>query len=363
MDERSLYIGLMSGTSLDAIDAALIDFSNDVKLIEAIEINIPTDIRDEIYALNTPCLNELSRSLILDKKLAALFSKAVIQLLKKTGYSSNKITAIGSHGQTLRHSPDGDYGYSLQVGDPNCISEQTGITVVADFRSRDIAAGGQGAPLVPAFHQTVFISPEENRAIINIGGMANISLLFNNEQNGGFDTGPGNVLMDYWCQKNTGKHYDLNGAWAETGQVDITLLNEMLAEPYFKKQPPKSTGREMFDGHWVEQFNVEEIPPENVQATLLELTAQSICHAVPEETDAIYLCGGGALNTKLLKRISELGNKKTHTTEKLGIAPEWVEATAFAWLAKQTINHQAGNAPEATGAKGNRVLGGIYRKS
>ncbi len=360
MDKQALYIGLMSGTSLDAIDAALVDFTNGIQLIDNIELDIPTDIRSEIIALNSPCSNELARSLVLDKKMAELFSEAVKQLLSKSGYTHNQIIAIGSHGQTLRHAPDNNYGYSLQVGDPNIISEQTGITVVSDFRSRDIAAGGQGAPLVPAFHKTAFVSSEENRAIINIGGMANISLLFSSDKNSGFDTGPGNILMDYWCQKITGQKFDENGAWAKTGQVNIPLLEQMFLEPYFKKAPPKSTGRELFDAHWLEQFTLSEISPEDVQATLLELTSQSICDNIPSTTDAIYLCGGGAFNEKLVQRITKLSNKATSTTEKLGISPEWVEAATFAWLAKQTINHQTGNAPEATGAKGKRILGGVY---
>ncbi len=363
MGEQALYIGLMSGTSLDAIDAVIANFSNGVELIENIELEMPADIRDEIRALSNPCSNELARSLVLDKKMAILFSEAVIQLLKKSGISADRITAIGSHGQTLRHAPEGEYGYSLQVGDPNTISEKTGIDVVADFRRRDIAASGQGAPLVPAFHQAIFSSHDENRAIINIGGMANISLLFNSSQSSGFDTGPGNVLMDYWCMHNTGNLHDKNGEWAASGQINNQLLKEMLSEAFFQKPPPKSTGRELFDTHWLEQFNISKIQPEDVQATLLELTTQSICDNIPAETNALYLCGGGALNLKLVERITELSGKATYNTEKLGISPEWVEATAFAWLAKQTVNHQTGNVPEATGAIGKRILGGIYYKS
>lgn len=360
MDKQALYIGIMSGTSLDAIDAALINFNNGIQLVETLELDIPDAIRYEILALNSPCANELTRSLILDKKIAQLFSKAVKQLLEKSTYSAHQITAIGSHGQTLRHAPDGEWGYSLQIGDPNTIAEKTNITVVADFRSRDIAAGGQGAPLVPAFHQAVFSSYKENRAIINIGGMANISLLLKDGSNCGFDTGPGNVLMNSWCQEHTGYQYDKAGAWGATGQINVLLLEKMLEEPFFKKTPPKSTGRELFDAHWLTQFNMKEISAPDIQATLLELTARSICDAIPKTIDALYICGGGALNNKLLERITELSGKPTNDTTALGIPPEWVEATAFAWLAKQTINHQTGNAPAATGAKGKRVLGGIY---
>ena len=358
--QQQLYIGLMSGTSLDSIDAVLADFSNGIEVVTTIETEIPNDIRLEIQALNHPQHNDLARSLTLDIQLAELFSETAIELLKKNHLSSRDIIAIGSHGQTLRHNPDGKHGYTLQIGNPSVIAEKTAITVVADFRARDIAAGGQGAPLVPAFHHAAFYDPDEKRAIINIGGMANITLLTDKEHISGFDTGPGNVLMNYWCQKNTGKTFDKNGAWAGSGITNKELLQKMLKEPFFNKAPPKSTGRELFDAHWLENFNLQNIKTEDVQATLLELTARTICDSLPSNIDAIYVCGGGAKNNLLMQKIALLSNKPTSCTTVLGISPEWIEATAFAWLARQTINHLPGNIPEATGAKGKRVLGGIY---
>lgn len=362
MDNPALYIGLMSGTSLDAIDAVLIDFTNSPRIAGTLELAMPANIREEIRSLNTPCTNDLARSLVLDKKLAGLFSQAVLQLLAQASTPARMVAAIGSHGQTLRHAPDGDNGYSLQAGDPNLIAERTGITVVADFRMRDIAAGGQGAPLVPAFHQAVFSCPGENRVIINIGGMANISLLYADGRTGGFDTGPGNVLMDHWCEKNRGDPFDRDGEWAKSGVLNTHLLAQMLEEPFFRKPPPKSTGRDRFDAHWLEQFNLPGIPPEDVQATLLELTAQSICDAIPDEMNKLYLCGGGANNRQLASRVAAISGKPVESTQALGIPAKWVEAAAFAWLAKQAMNNQPGNLPEVTGARGKRVLGGIYQK-
>ncbi len=361
MGKDALYVGLMSGTSLDAIDAILMDFSESIRTIKTKSIALPNTLKNEIAALNSPQDNELTRSLILGKEMAHLLSGAVIELLKEANIDNTQIIAIGSHGQTLRHAPNGELGYSLQIGDPSTIAENTGITVVADFRNRDIAAGGQGAPLVPAFHQVAFSSTDENRAIINIGGMANVSLFLGNETIQGFDTGPGNVLMNYWAQKHINKPYDQNGDWAKSGKSDTALLSKMLAEPYFSIAPPKSTGRELFDAHWLNQFNVQNTKPENIQATLLELTAISIVNALPPTIEKLFICGGGAFNMQLMERIRIISGKPTATTTALGIDPEWVEAAAFAWLAKQTMNYAAGNLPTATGAKGFRVLGGIYR--
>ncbi len=356
----SFYIGLMSGTSLDAIDAVLMDFSPGCKLIAATDIPMPIELREEIRALNTPCENELQRSLILDKQLAHLFAKAVSQLLKAAQVNASQVYAIGSHGQTLRHSPDKPWGYSLQIGDANTLAELTGINVVSDFRSRDIAAGGQGAPLVPAFHQAVFASDSENRAIINIGGMANVSFL-NNDDVTGFDTGPGNVLMDYWCHKHLGKHFDNEGGWAKSGQIIDELLASFLSETFFSLAPPKSTGRELFDAHWLDKhLEGKFYKPEDVQATLLELTAQSIIDAIKEHCDSLFLCGGGAYNQTLIARITELSGKPTGLTGSLGIDAQWVEAAAFSWFAKQTMEGLPSNAPTATGSAGPRILGAIY---
>lgn len=358
-----LYIGLMSGTSLDAVDAALLDFTDGCKLLCTCELVLPDDLRCEIRALNSPCDNELQRSLILDKKLAHLFNDAVQLLLAKACVDKNDIIAIGSHGQTLRHAPTAPWGYSLQIGNASLLAELSGITVVADFRSRDIAAGGQGAPLVPAFHQAVFASKDESRAIVNIGGMANISFLSRTGDVSGFDTGPGNVLMDYWCQTHQDCCFDNNGQWAKSGQVIPELLNKMLSEPFFALAPPKSTGRECFDGHWLAQYlNNTSYATKDVQATLLELTARTICDAINDDADCIYLCGGGAYNGNLQERISQLSQKNVKDTSALGISAQWIEAAAFAWLAKQTMQMLSSNAPNATGAKGERILGAIHYK-
>ena len=356
-----LYIGLMSGTSLDAIDAVLVDFSHGCELIGATDIAMPEDLKAEIRELNTPCDNDLQRSLILDKQLAHLFNEAVEQLLQLTQVPRKQIHAIGSHGQTLRHAPSMPWGYSLQIGDANTLAELSGINVVADFRSRDIAAGGQGAPLVPAFHQALFSSSEENRAIVNIGGMANISFLARDGSFNGFDTGPGNVLMDSWYQKHNDGEFDFDGQWAKSGTLIEELLQSMLQEPFFRLAPPKSTGRELFDSHWLQtHLHGKHYEPCDVQATLLELTARSICDAIAESCDAIYLCGGGAYNKHLKTRIATLSNKPCDVTGELGIAAQWVEAAAFAWLAKQTMQGLTSNAPSATGSKGARILGAIY---
>ena len=360
MKDEPLYIGIMSGTSLDGIDVVMADFSAGVSILDSVEAEIPSAIRHEIRELNTPCPNDLARSLVLDKQLGRLFGNAVQQLLDKTAFDPARISAIGSHGQTLRHAPSGENGYSLQVGDPNLIAEITGIPVVADFRMRDVAAGGQGAPLVPAFHQAIFSSPAESRAVINIGGMANVTLLHRDGSVGGFDTGPGNVLLDHWCQQHQGAAFDRNGEWAQGGRIIPELLEAMLQESYFHQPPPKSTGREQFDAHRLGQFKLSAQAPEDVQATLLELTARSICSALPEETETLFVCGGGANNLFLMERITKISRKKVQTTEALGIPPRWVEATAFAWLAKQTMEGRTGNLPEVTGACGKRILGGVY---
>ena len=364
--EPQYYIGIMSGTSLDAIDAVLIDFTSTplkpiYSIIQTISSELPNHIRKEILALNTPCDNDLQRSLVLDKQIADLFSQVINELLFIANITANHIIAIGSHGQTLRHAPDGPRGYSLQIGNGHIIAERTQITTVSDFRSRDVAAGGQGAPLVPAFHHAIFQCEQYHRAIINIGGMANISILKSDTAVYAFDTGPGNVLLNYWCHKNKAQAFDANGDWARSGTVIPSLLNRMLQEAFFHKPAPKSTGRELFDQHWLSQFDVS-LAPVDIQATLTELTAQSICKALPESIDEIYLCGGGAYNTYLRERISVLSATQTTTTAELGIAPEWVEAAAFAWLSRQTMNGLSSNSPLSTGASRACILGAVHYK-
>lgn len=371
MANQDIYIGLMSGTSVDALDAALVDFSADSPFILGTHLHkIPPVVKEHILSLSLPGQNEIFRLAELDKIIAEISCQAIKELCEKSDYKPSQIRAIGSHGQTIRHYPkstDKD-GYSLQIGDPNIIAEHTGITTVADFRRRDIAAGGQGAPLAPAFHRAAFYSEANSRIILNTGGIANITYLHTTEDTIGYDTGPANGLMDSWCQRHTGKAYDNNGLWACNGSVDQQLLNQLLSHPYFTQQPPKSTGKETFNLGWLEE-QLEKIShpitPEDVQATLLVLTVESISQSI-EITDKkaaceIYICGGGAHNSALCSALeTRLSPRKFNTTEALGIHPDWVEAVAFAWLAKQTLENRPGNLPSVTGAHKAVVLGAIY---
>lgn len=356
----AFYIGLMSGTSMDAMDAALVDIGDSIQLIHSCTQTIPDDIRNLTRALNHSSAEDLQQSLVLDRQWGILFADLVQTLLVDSNTPSSSIRAIGSHGQTVRHAPNGPLGYTLQIGDPNTIAEITGIDVVADFRRRDVAAGGQGAPLVPAFHHAVLGGSKEKRSIINIGGMSNVTELFK-EPLIGFDCGPGNVLMDSWIQQHLQQAYDSDGAWAASGEILPDLLSQLLANPFFALPPPKSTGREQFDAHWLTRHLHGDERPEDVQATLAELTARTICESLDLQTDALYICGGGAFNTHLLQRIEHLSGKPTFTTVKLGVPPQWMEAMAFAWLAQQTINHRTGSIASVTGAKGARILGAIYQ--
>jgi anhydro-N-acetylmuramic acid kinase len=362
------YLGLMSGTSADAIDVALVDFANNnIHLAATYSQALPADIREQIHNLTSPANNEIDRMGELDHRLGETFSDAINQLLTTTGIGSQQIIAIGSHGQTIRHRPPGTlkYPFTLQIGDPNIIAERTGITTVADFRRRDMAAGGHGAPLVPAFHHTIFQHQDIDRAVINIGGMANITWLPKSGQTLGFDTGPGNVLMDTWILKNLGKSYDSNGEWGASGQVNSDLLQSLLGHPFFTQTPPKSTGREMFNFAWIEaQIAHRNLAPADIQATLLALTAQSIAQDICQLTASpceVYICGGGAYNLALMAELAKrLPHANVASTKALGIAPEWIEAMAFAWLAQQTINRRHGNLNAVTGAQREVILGGVY---
>lgn len=369
MPQPQLYIGLMSGTSADAIDAVVVDLQSTPQLLAQYSLPLPGKIRQQIHALSLPGNNEIDRMGALDVDLGKLFAQTSLELLAHAGISAAQIIAIGSHGQTIRHrSPGSSEGtFTLQIGDPNLIAELTGITTVADFRRRDMAAGGQGAPLVPAFHRAIFHSPEKDRVIVNIGGMANITWLPAQGQTMGFDTGPGNVLMDIWIAEHLGKSYDQDGAWAASGQVCNTLLAELLATPYFKLPAPKSTGRESFNRTWLDE-NLRKLTstlvPADVQATLLELTALTIADSInglSQSSKDIFVCGGGAYNTALMQKLRELlPSDAVASTAALGVDPQWIEAMAFAWLAQQTINHRAGNLREVTGAKREVILGGVY---
>lgn len=369
MSHRQLYIGLMSGTSADAIDAVLVDLQSIPLLIAQYTLALPTKTRQQIHALSLPSDKEIDRMGVLDADLGKLFAQTSLELLTKAGVSAAQIIAIGSHGQTIRHRPPGspEGTFTLQIGDPNLIAELTGITTVADFRRRDMAAGGQGAPLVPAFHHAIFPSQDKDRVIVNIGGMANITWLPMQGKVLGFDTGPGNVLMDIWVAEHLGKSYDQDGAWAANGQIYEPLLAVLLATPYFKIPAPKSTGRESFNRAWLDE-NLHSlssaIAPNDVQATLMELTAITIADSInglSQSSKEIFVCGGGAYNTALMQRLTVLLPKDTvASTAALGVDPQWIEAMAFAWLAQQTINHRPGNLCEVTGAKREVILGGVY---
>ena len=359
------YIGLMSGTSLDSIDAVLVESDSEmVTPLFSCSHPLPQKLRQNLLELALPGNNEIERMADAEPAFAEESARAVHRLLDMSNIKADKISAIGSHGQTIRHRPE--KGFTLQIGNPSQIAELTGITVISDFRRRDMAAGGQGAPLVPAFHKAVFASPEENRVIVNIGGIANISILSNQQPVSGFDTGPGNMLMDYWCQKKRQMPYDANGDWAASDHFDQTLLDDFLKESYLQQPPPKSTGRELFNSEWLESKLIRHASLKSsvVQATLCRFTAHCIVEAIRQsapETQAVYISGGGAHNKTLVQAISSGLNQQTVTSiDELGIGADWVEAVAFAWLAQQTLNRQTSSLPEVTGAKGARILGAIY---
>jgi anhydro-N-acetylmuramic acid kinase len=364
-----LFIGLMSGTSLDGIDAALVDFNhNKVQLVEFEYHPFNGDIQNTIQRLSKPdALISLKEYGALDTQLGYLFAEAVNSLLAKANISATSVKAIGSHGLTIYHAPNINLPFSLQIGDPNIISEQTGITTVADFRRRDIAAKGQGAPLVPAFHQALFQSPNEHRCVVNIGGIANITVLPKDQSEKviGFDTGPGNTLMDLWIKLHQNLSYDKNGAWAKTGRVDNDLVTLLKQDHYFNTAPPKSTGKEYFSLPWVYQyFDAFSYKAEDIQASLCFLTAITICDAIKKHapaTERILLCGGGTHNEFLTGLIQENIDCPVESTEQYGAHPDHVEAMAFAWLARQTLNNLPGNLKEVTGALNSAILGGVYQ--
>jgi anhydro-N-acetylmuramic acid kinase len=369
------YIGLMSGTSLDAIDAVLVRLdgtpghNNDPELIASHKHPLPDTLRDTLLALNRPAHGELAKMAEADILLGREFADAVLNLCAHGNVAPHDIKAIGSHGQTIRHVPDGDPAWTVQIGDANTIAERTGITTVADFRRRDMAAGGQGAPLMPAVHNALLRVHDQNRVILNIGGMANITLLPADPEQpvSGFDTGPGNVLMDHWAREHHGQPYDHNGAWAATGKVDEALLAAMLKDKYFQQAPPKSTGRDLFNAAWLNRHlkrGARRRPHKHVQATLCELTARSIADAInayAAQADTVIVCGGGVHNTTLMFRLQALlEHRQVRSSEDYDLDPDWLEAIGFAWLAKRTLEGLPGNLPAVTGARHPVVLGAIY---
>jgi anhydro-N-acetylmuramic acid kinase len=347
-----------------------VDFSEgNPQLLASLSKPLSSDLRKKIHDLASPSEDEIDRMGKLDRELGLLFAQTVNDLISSTAVHPSQIKAIGSHGQTIRHRPpqNCDQPFTLQIGDPNQIAHHTGVTTVADFRRRDMAAGGQGAPLVPAFHKAIFHADEHDRAILNIGGMANITWLPKCGSVIGFDTGPGNVLMDAWILKHHGKAYDANGDWAASGSVNIALLERLLEHPFFALPPPKSTGREAFNQEWllgVLSGLTAEIEPKDVQATLLCLSTHTIVNAMTQLSttpDELFVCGGGAYNEELLRNLRGLlPHTKVKTTASLGVNPEWVEAMAFAWLAQQTMCKLSGNLCAVTGAQQEVILGGVY---
>ena len=353
----------MSGTSLDGIDAVLVDFGEaQPRLLAAHYAPFGEALKNELLALHQPGGNELHRTQLAGNQLAQLYAAAVGALLNEANPSNTGIRAIGCHGQTIRHRPE--YGYTLQIGNAALLAELTGITVVSDFRSRDIAAGGQGAPLVPAFHHKVLRHPAIHRIIVNIGGISNLTDLPPHGDTTGFDCGPGNLLMDAWCMQHLGEPYDDSGAWAVSGKVLPVLLERMLAEPFFTLPPPKSSGRDLFNMEWLHGKLQGGEPAEDVQATLLELTCRTIAQAIRQYcvgAAEVYLCGGGAHNQALHRRITALlPDSSVQTTDALGVDGDYLEAIAFAWLAQQALRSRPANLPAVTGARHPCVLGAIY---
>lgn len=359
-----LYIGLMSGTSLDGVDAALVEFAADRApcCVATHFIAFPADLRDDALAIQTPGSNELHRAAMLANRLADLYAQASNELLAAAQIAAATIRAIGCHGQTVRHAPSD--GYSLQLNNPARLAEKTGIAVVADFRSRDIAAGGEGAPLVPIVHDALFRAPDRHRVIVNIGGIANLTDLAPARPVRGFDCGPGNMLLDAWTSRHRGTPYDAGGHWARQGRIQPGLLARLRNHPFLSGPPPKSCGREEFGSAWLDgQLDGSEAPAD-VQATLVALTATTIIDAVKQWygiPDELFTCGGGAHNDALMDALATgLAGTPIDTTDTLGLPADWVEAVAFAWLAYRAMNNEPGNLPEVTGARGLRRLGAIY---
>ena len=363
----------MSGTSLDGVDGVLVRLSADTwETLGHAHTPFPATLREALLNLNTPGGNELHEAALASQALAVVYAQIVQQLCEEQDVLATEVQAIGAHGQTVRHRPE--LGYTLQLNQPALLAELTGIDVVADFRSRDVAAGGQGAPMVPAFHQSVFGQSDRTVVVVNIGGMSNISILRPNLPPLGFDCGPGNALLDAWCELHTGQAFDANGEWGAGGEVHEDWLHDALQEPFFALPPPKSTGRDLFNRRWLTQWLAShgqtdgpQADPQlarDVQATLCELSARAISLAIAThaaEAQDVIVCGGGALNADLMRRLSEqLPGMRVAPSDAWGMAATQVEAAAFAWLAWAHVNRQPGNVPEVTGARGPRVLGALY---
>lgn len=363
-----LYAGVMSGTSLDGIDAVLADFAPGPRpcvLLAATHIEFPSELRRELFALQSSGADEIVRAARAQNALADLYVHALRSVCHAAGVAAHDVVAAGVHGQTVRHRPQ--EGWTVQLNNPARVAEHAYMTIVADFRTRDIAAGGQGAPLVPGFHAAMFGDGARHRVVANLGGIANITDLPPRGPVRGFDTGPGNVLLDAWCARHRNAPFDSDGAFAASGVVDAGLLATLLAEPYFGTPPPKSTGRDLFNTEWLDRALAGSRwsgRPEHVQATLAGLTARTLADAVRKHCEGaqeLLICGGGAKNADLVRRLDdELAGLCVAATDTLGVAGDHVEALAFAWLARETVAGRPGSAPEVTGATGPRVLGAVY---
>ena len=364
---KNYYIGVMSGTSMDGIDSVLVDFQSGLpELIATYTEEIPSHLFKGLQRLSQPGNDEITRLGRLDRQVGQAFAKSINGLLDKANISASDVIAIGSHGQTVRHMPNLEVAFTIQIGDPNTIAIETGIDVIADFRRKDIALGGQGAPLVPAFHQQVFNSDKSDRVILNIGGIANITYLPKaDEPVLGFDTGPGNALIDAWIQQTQDLPFDQDGQLAASGKTDKKLLKHLLSHTYFSQPHPKSTGKELFSQNWLEQQISEHshLAVEDIQSTLLDLTCHSIANDILKLSSKgeLFVCGGGTKNKELMTRLEKLlPNYQVDTTTTLGVNPQWVEAIAFAWLAFRYQNNLPANLPEVTGASREAILGARF---
>jgi len=370
-DAGALFIGLMSGTSMDGIDAALVRFGDHAcTVLNVCAFDYPEALREQLIAASRqPAACTVDRIGQLDRWVGECFRDAALKLLAESGHERAAIRAIGSHGQTLRHQPRAARPFTMQIGDPHVIAAGTGITTVADFRRRDIAAGGEGAPLAPAFHRWLFSDSSRNRAVLNIGGIANVTMLRPDSDSViGFDTGPGNTLLDGWILRHANARFDDRGEWARAGTVENLLLGLMLSDPYFAQSPPKSTGFEYFNGSWIRgklaALGDRPVSPVDVQATLAELSARTIATSIlshAPDIDEVLVCGGGIHNEDLMQRLrSYLSGVTVDSTERYGLDPDWVEAAAFAWLAKRCLEGKPGNLPDVTGASRPEILGAIF---
>ncbi len=362
----NIFVGLMSGTSMDGIDAALVEFDeSSVNILGTRNFPYPARLRQQLLdAIAIPLDRDIDNVAELNRATGECFRNAAVAVLEEAGVDAAQVTAIGSHGQTLRHQPNVKTPFSLQIGDPQLIANGTSIRTVADFRSADIAAGGQGAPLAPVFHEWLFRAPGKTRCVLNVGGIANLTVLTDQHDTIGFDTGPGNSLMDAWIRKHRNEAFDRDGRWADEGSVDDELLERFLSEPYFAYAPPKSTGFEQFNLRWIEAHGSHSIAPHDVQATLCALSAVTVADAVADfapDTADLLVCGGGVHKPTLMRELeARLSGISVAPTSVAGLDPDWVEAVAFAWLAMRHVEGLPGNLPSVTGASKSVLLGSLY---